>query len=112
VPTNPLFTTSLPMVEGLIVEPGNPTTLMWDAVGDGIEYEVAKGLVSTLRAEGDIASADCSAGGGTGSSWHDTGPDPDVGEVIYYVVRAQTGMCDGLFGASSAGDRVVPVTCL
>ena len=112
VPTDPLFTNSLPMVQGLIIEPGTPTTLMWGAVGDGIEYEVAKGLVSTLRAEGDIASADCSAGGGTGSSWHDNGPDPDVGEVFYYVVRARTGSCDGLFGVDSAGDRVVPTSCL
>jgi len=112
VPTDPLFGAALPVVQGLVLEPGNPTTVTWDNVGDGIDYEMAKGLVSTLRIDGDISSATCPPGGGTGTSWQDTGPDPAVGEVFYYVVRARTDICEGLFGAGSAGDRVVPAACL
>jgi hypothetical protein len=111
-PADPLFTDSLPMIQGLVVEPGIPTMVQWDDLGQSIDYEVAKGLVSTLRAEGSIASADCPAGGGPNSSWHDMGPEPDVGEVYYYVVRAVTGMCEGGFGSDSSGHRQVPTTCM
>jgi hypothetical protein len=112
VPTDPTFGADLPMIQGLVVEPGPPTTVQWDDVGESIEYEVARGLVSTLRTDGSITGAECPAGGGPNNVWHDMGPEPDVGETFYYVVRAVTGTCDGQFGSASSGDRPVPATCM
>ena len=79
--------------------------------GMGVDYEVTKGEVSTLRAEGSIASANCPGGNVNGTSWQDSGQDPVTGEAYYYVVRTMSSACVGIFGTDSSGDRVEPAAC-
>lgn len=83
--------------------------LEWDdqsaTSGNGIAYDTIRGLVSDLRADGDISRAECLAAGLGGNSQSD-GARPEMGAAFYYLLRARNscGTTDYTDRASTACD--------
>ena len=87
-------------------------TYSWHSVaavtGQGIVYDVARGLASQLRIDGGFTGASCLSD--SQSSPFLVDPQvPPPGEAFYYLARAQNVCGDGPWGASTDGaPRTIP----
>lgn len=81
-------------------------TLLWSSLsreaGNGTVYDVVRGGLADLRAQGTIGGAGCLAGGVAGTSWPDPS-EPIMGDGLYYVVRGRNPCGEGSWGAASSG---------
>jgi hypothetical protein len=111
-PGNAGITETLPEIVGLTVDFRFPTTLTWVDQGSGVRYDVASGLLSALSADADVSGASCPGDDVTVATWEDPRADPPANDGYYYIVRTQTGSCEGLFGADSNAPRVTPAACM
>jgi len=91
-------------VMNVTVSGGAPTVLSWDSeaarAGAGVTYDVVGGLATDLASAGGYAAATCVAGGVSGAGLDDPQPDPAVGGILYYLVRAASSCGAGTFGDS------------
>ena len=89
-------------------------TLSWSSVaplaGAGATYDVVRGSVADLRVDGGFAGAVCISDS-QGMSSYTESDAPPVGEVYYYLVRAQNVCADGSFGSRSGGAPRVVTGC-
>ena len=95
-------------VSNLRIDNTTGTTLTWTNPATGDVHDVAGGLVSLLRANGDLTDGDCLTDDAAGTSWDDTRPDPSAGDGWYYLVRAQNACGAGTYGYSSGGPERLP----
>ncbi|GAB4222617.1 MAG: hypothetical protein Kow0062_20860 [Acidobacteriota bacterium] len=73
------------------------TNLTWDAPARAESYDVARGEVSRLRADGDLSAAVAVSCSQTASGLVDE-QVPPPGEAFYHVVRARAGASVGSWG--------------
>ncbi|MCP3979710.1 MAG: hypothetical protein GY716_10345 [bacterium] len=81
------------------------TGLSWDSTPGAVEYDLARGLLSTMRAQGDASSAAglaCRAG----SSSIVASGTPPAGDGYFYVLRPRAGVVKGSWG-NSGRDAVI-----
>ena len=73
------------------------------AAGPGTEYDVARGLLSTLRSSGLPASASCAANAVAGSPYTEGMSDCPAGQGngCWYLVRAKNSLGLGTYGAAA-----------
>lgn len=95
-------------VSGLSVsKTGGLLRLDWTSVeavaGPGTEYDVARGLLSTLRSNGLPASASCAANAVAGSPYTEGMSDcpTSQGNGCWYLVRAKNSVGLGTYGAAA-----------
>jgi hypothetical protein len=100
------------------VGPVRTPELVWTSQGPGILYDVAGGLVSQLRLPpGGAESGTCLPAGDNlpSAGYADSRGLPAVGEVYYYIVRAEKSTCtpaNGTYGYRSSGaERLPAVDC-
>jgi hypothetical protein len=99
--------TELEEVEDLTVEGASLTEVSWTDQGPGVHYDMAGGLISELRVDGGVDSAECVEDDVPGTEFVDSRPDPPVGDGYYYVIRAQHA-CTGTYGYASSGEERTP----
>ena len=71
--------------------------------GTGTTYDVYSGLLSDVNSVGDFSQGTCAAENAGVPVFDHLGPDPGVGETMYFLIRAQNG-CPG--GTSSFGNAL------
>ncbi len=81
-------------------------TLTWNSQADGTGsstvYDLLRGLLDDLRADGDIGAASCLATSVPESRYTDA-TQPVIGEGFYYVVKARNGCGEAGWGADGSG---------
>lgn len=101
-PLNPDAAVLPQEVEALRVESSSPGLIVWSSQS-GAAYDVATGLLSTLRTEMGPASATCLADDVALPQALDSRPNPHQGDGYYYMVRAQNACGDGGYGTGTGG---------
>ncbi len=78
------------------------TRLVWSsqtiAAGSSTGYDVVTGTLAELRADGGFARAGCLGAEVSTNLASDPGPEPQTGQVRYYLVRARNSCGTGTFG--------------
>jgi hypothetical protein len=78
---------------------GNSTQLAWDsqdpAAGSGTIYDIVTGIAGDLRAAPGYTNATCGLNDQADTPYVDATPDPVVGEIRYWLVRAWNGCTTG-----------------
>lgn len=87
---------ALPQVTGLLVEPGQPTRVIWDDQG-GVLYDVSGGQLSGLLADQGYAGVECLIDNDAKPEYWDLRAAPPAGDGYYYLVRSQ-GAGTGSYG--------------
>ncbi len=81
------------------------TTVSWNSqsnvTGISTRYDIVTGLVSDLASSKSYVSATCLQSGINGVSLADPRPDPVIGQIFYYLIRAANQCGKGTFGDSS-----------
>ena len=84
----------------------SPEQIGWDgqeiSAGTGTTYDISRGNLSALHANGNTTDAGCLDSGMTQASGSDS-EVPALGAGYYYIVRASNSCGNGGWGASSAG---------
>jgi hypothetical protein len=96
-------------VQGAVVEGKSPTTVSWIDQGPGVWYDVASGMISELKADDGVASAECLDDDLPFTTCDDVRANPSPGEGYYYIIRGQHG-CTGIgsYGYASSGEERMP----
>jgi hypothetical protein len=84
--------------------------LSWSTVAGATAYDVARGTIAQLRADGSTANAAGVSCSQPGTTYSDTKSMP-AGTVHYYLVRGRQGVCVGTWGAGSLGVPRVAAAC-
>lgn len=89
-------------------------TYSWDSLaplaGPGTAYDVARGSVAELKADGGFLRASCASSGQPGSSFDDP-VAPAAGQATYYVVRGRNACALGTYGKDSDGTARAITSC-
>jgi len=95
-------------VEDLAVAVGPPTTLAWSdqalLSGPGVRYDVARGTLSALRAEGLGPATACLGGDLASPVYIDASPSPPSREGTFYLVRSRNSCASPGFGRAVIDD--------
>jgi|GEM_PF-246356 subtilisin family serine protease len=90
------------------------TTYQWNSLatiaGSGTTYDVVRGLISQLRADAGFTNAVCVSSDQPGASYSDI-DIPPMGEIFYYLARAQNGCGTGNWGRGLAGAPRTITSC-
>ncbi|HHN74498.1 MAG TPA: hypothetical protein ENK10_04645 [Acidobacteria bacterium] len=88
--------------QGLLLDPGEPTTLHWDdqgpAAGSGTVYDVVTGRLVELLADGSFAATTCHAADLATPSTTDS-RKPAGGDGFYHLIRGHNVCGAGSYGA-------------
>ncbi len=85
-----------------------PAQLRWEDPGNGFQFDVAGGLISELRAQGNTNAATCLEDDAAQSTHEETRGDPPAGDGYYYMVREQSQCEAAPYGFASAGPEWLP----
>lgn len=91
--------------------PGDVVDLRWDSHGLRWEpvpgaqvYDLSRGLWSDVVRRGDLKAAECPSRWLVTPAWNDDGRKPPVGDLLWYLVRAEGEPCRrGPWGSSLEG---------
>ncbi len=79
--------------------PSNRSTLRWAVTADATGYDIARGLLSTLRSSKSFAATASLSCNQPGTTYADFTPAPGVGDGYYYLARARVGASPGTWGS-------------
>jgi len=77
----------------------NKSTLRWDATPDATGYDVARGVLSDLRAARNFSGATGPSCNQPATTYSDFSANPAAGNGYYYLVRARVGASRGTWGS-------------
>lgn len=78
--------------------------------GPGTVYDVARGTISQLRADGGFGAATCQSSGQATVTYSDV-QTPPADDVFYYLVRARNACGTGSYGKTSGGLARTVTSC-
>lgn len=102
-PWNPVAWATPAEVAAVTVDGTGPTVLTWADGDPATVFDVVRGSLAEVRADGDFSRAACAVDDGDSPTWADTAADPPEGDARYYLVRASSVCGDGGWGARVVG---------
>ncbi len=82
---------------------------VWSADAAVQRYDLARGRLSDLRRRDDFYNADCAGSELASAFWLDDGREPALGEVLWYLVRAESDPCAFSEWNTGASQAVIEV---
>jgi hypothetical protein len=91
-------------VSGVLVSRSPGVHVAWNPQS-GARYDIAAGLLETLRSTGGTFQASCGANSIAAVAWDDPSPAPSPGEGLFYLIRAENACGAASYGSASSGTQ-------